>query len=127
MKKPIRKRFDIMVTEAEKTVSQTFELDKNIVSVKGLLMTSNSDDLLYYRGSQRIEINKEELFPENYESKLLMSGINVAPKSRYYELEDVNIGNGLVRIEYQDRNNPTCTFSPYRVSLYLLCEMTDDK
>ena len=127
MKKPVRKRFDIMVTEAEKTVSQTFELDKNIVSVKGILMTSNSDDLLYYRGSQRIEINKEELFPENYESKLLMSGINVAPKSRYYELEDVNVGNGLVRIEYQDRNNPACTFSPYRVSLYLLCEMTDEK
>ncbi len=127
MIKPVRKRFDLNVTEAGKTISQTFELDKNIVSVGGLLVTSDMDDLLYYRGSQRIEINKDELFPENYESKLLMSGINVSPHERYYKLGSVNPGNGQVRLEYTDNENPKAVFRPYRVSLYLQCEMDDAK
>lgn len=127
MIKPVKKRFDLNVTEAGRTFSQTFELDKTIVSVRGLLVTSDMDDLLYYRGSQRIEINKDELFPEKYESKLLMSGINVAPRSRYYELGGVNPGNGLVKIEYTDSESPKAAFRQYRVSLYLECEMDDAK
>ena len=33
--------------------TKTFELDKNIATVTGLLFTSDKDDLLYYRGSQK--------------------------------------------------------------------------
>lgn len=125
MIKPVKKRFDLTVKEPGRKVSQTFELDKTIVSIKGLLVTSDMDDMLYYRGSQRIEINKTELFPENYESKLLMSGINVAPGSRYYILGNINPGNGQVRLEYTDNENPKAEFKAYRVSLYLDCEMDD--
>lgn len=123
MLKPIKKRFDITVTEAGKTVSQTFELDKTIKSVRGILLTSDKDDLLYYRGSQKIEINKEEYFPENYESKLLMSGISVPPKQRYYDLGGVNPGNGSVKITFQDTEDLRTNFLRYRVSIYLDCEM----
>lgn len=123
MLKPIKKRFDLKVTESGKPVSQTFELDKTIKSVKGVLLTSDKDDLLYYRGSQKIEINKEEYFPENYESKLLMSGINVPPRLRYYDLGGINPGNGSVKLSYQDTEDGRTNFVPYRVSLYLDCEM----
>ncbi len=127
MIKPVKKRFDLNVTQSGQTVSKTFELDKNIVSVRGLLLASDMDDLLYYRGSQRIEINKDEIFPENYESKLLMSGINVAPGKRYYDLGGINPGNGLVKVEYKDSDSPLAAFRAYRVSLYLTCEMNDEK
>jgi len=126
MLKPVKKRFDIPVTEANKTVSKTFELDKNIKAVKGVLVTSDKDDLLYFRGTQKIEINKEEFFPENYESKLLMSGVNVAPKQRYYDLGDVNPGNGSVKLTYTDSDDLRTQFTAYRVSLYLDCEMEDE-
>src|SRR5438876_1343012 len=102
MLKPVKKRFDVQVTEAKEKVSKTFELDKNIKAVKGVLVTSDKDDLLYYRGTQKIEINKEEFFPENYESKLLMSGINVSPKQRYYDLGNVNPGNGIIKLTFTD-------------------------
>lgn len=125
MLKPVKKRFDITVTAANQTVTQSFDLDKNIKLVHGVLVTSNKDDLLYYRGSQKIEINKEEYFPENYESKLLMSGINVSPKARYYDLGNINPGNGSVKIVYQDADDGRTVFSTYRVSLYLDCEMED--
>jgi hypothetical protein len=125
MLKATKKRFDIKITQANSTVSDTFELDKNIVKVHGVLVTSDKDDLLYYRGTQKIEINKEEFFPDNYESKLLMSGINVTPKQRYYDLGGVAPGNGRVQIVYKDLDDGRTRFEPYRVSLYLDCEMED--
>ena len=126
MLKATKKRFDIKILLANSTVSDTFELDKNIVKVHGVLVTSDKDDLLYYRGAQKIEINKEEFFPENYESKLLMSGINVAPKQRYYDLGGITPGNGRVQITYKDLDDGRTVFAPYRVSLYLDCEMEDE-
>lgn len=126
MLKPVKKRFDLQVADANKTVSKTYELDKNIKAVNGVLVTSDKDDLLYYRGTQKIEINKEEFFPENYESKLLMSGINVSPKQRYYDLGNVAPGNGLVKLTFTDVDDLRTPFTPYRVSLYLDCEMEDE-
>lgn len=126
MLKPVKKRFDIQVSAANQTFTQTFELDKNIRSVKGILFTSDKDDLLYFRGTQRVEINNEEFFPDNYESKLLMSGINVPPASRYYPLGGVNPGNGLIKVSFQDKDDGRTVFTPYRVSLYVDCEMEDN-
>ncbi len=123
---PVKKRYDIQVTSANQTFTQTFELDKNIQVIKGLLFTSDKDDLLYYRGTQRVEINNKEYFPDNYESKLFMSGINVSPATRYYPLANVNPGNGMVKISYQDKDDGRSVFTPYRVSLYLDCEMEDE-
>lgn len=123
--KQVKKRFDLNVTAAEQTITKSYDLDKNIRIVKGVLMTSDKDDLMYYRGEQKIEINKEEYFPENYESKLLMSGINVPPKQRYYDLGSVPTGNGVVKLIYKDHNDGRTEFAAYRVSIYLDCEMED--
>lgn len=120
----VKKRFDIAVTASDRIFSQTFELDKNITFIKGILMTADKEDLLYYRGSQRIEVNKQEIFPENYETKLLMCGINVPPNARYY-VTNIPVGNGLVRMEYKDSNDTRMTFESYRVSLYLDCEQVE--
>lgn len=125
MLKPTKDRFDIQITQANKTVSKSFELDKNIKCIKGVLVTSNRDELMYHRGTQKIEINKEEYFPENYESKLLMSGVNVAPNHRYYHLGNVNPGNGIINLVYTDSDDGLTTFAPYRVSLYVDTERED--
>jgi len=121
----VKKRFDIQILASGASYSQTFELDKTITKIRGLLFTSDRDDLLYYRGSQRVEINKEEIFPLEYESKLLMSGINVSPNDRYYSLGGLPPGNGHVKIDYKDTNYDAAPFVSYRVSLYLDCETAE--
>ncbi|HVI45236.1 MAG TPA: hypothetical protein VM802_10210 [Chitinophaga sp.] len=121
----VKKRFDIQVSSAGQAVTQTFQLDKNITSIKGILLSADKEDLLYYRGSQRIEVSKNELFPDGYESKLLMSGINLSPHLRFYETGSLPVGNGIVKIDYRDNGDGRTTFEPYRVSLYLNCEQTD--
>jgi len=119
----IKKRFDILITAPDSTYSQTFELDKTIKFVKGVMLTADKDDLLYYRGSQKIEVNRFELFPEGYESKLLMSGINCSPNDRYYETGELPIGNAQVKMEYKDTSDGRTQFVAYRVSIYLDCEL----
>ncbi len=126
MLKVVKKRYDIQIVAANGSVSKSFELDKNIKKINGVLVTSDKDDLLYYRGTQKIEINNQEFFPDNYESKLLMSGINVAPSLRYYPINTENIGNGIVKLTYADSDDGRTAFVPYRVSLYVDCEMEDE-
>lgn len=126
MIKTVYKGFDLKVTEANKTVSKTFELDKNFVTVKGILLTSDRRDLLYNRGSQRIEINKDELFPEDYLSELLMSGINVPVNNRYYDM-NVETGNKIVKLDFKDSDAFGTVFAPYTVHLFLKCEKDDSK
>ncbi len=121
----MKKRFDIVVTGPSSTFTQTFELDKTITRINGLLFTSDRDDLMYYRGSVRVEINKEEIFPIEYESKLLMSGLNVSPNDRFYALGGLPPGNGNIKIDYQDTNYDGAPFVSYRVSLYLDCETSE--
>ena len=126
MLKAIKKRFDIQITESKQSISKAFDLDKNVVLINGVLLTSDKDDLMYYRGSQKIEINGEEFFPDNYESKLLMSGINVAPKQRYYDLGGILPGNGTIKLSYTDTEDSRTPFVPYRVSLYVDCSLENN-
>lgn len=122
----IKKRFDLTVDSPERTFSSTFELDKNVSAIYGLLVTSDRDDMLYYRGSQRIEINREEIFPDKYESKLLMSGLGVAPDERFYSLGKLEPGNFKIKLDYTDTSHiAVADFVIYRVSLYLDCELTE--
>ncbi|MFZ5553557.1 MAG: hypothetical protein ACOZCO_10600 [Bacteroidota bacterium] len=123
----VKKRFDIQISTSGESISKNFELDKSIVCIRGMLFTSDKDDLLFFRGSQRVEINKQEFFPEDYETKLLMTGVNVRPNARYYALGRVHPGNGIVRVEYKDTPDGRTTFAAYRVSLYLDCEMEDNQ
>lgn len=125
MSKRVKKRYDIDVTAANAIHTKTFELDKTVEKVHGLLFSSDRDDLIYYRGSGKIEINSDEIFPEGYETKLLMSGLNVSPNERYYNLGGVLPGNFKVKVEYKDTPDARLQFVPYRVSIYLDVEIKD--
>ena len=116
---PYFKRFDIQITDANKTYNDEFELDKGVKIITGILLTSDQDDQLYYRGAQAILFNGKEYFPDNYESKLLMSGINVEPNKRYYDVGKYETLNGKIKISYTDADNINVAFSAYRVSIYI--------
>jgi hypothetical protein len=122
--RPVEKVYTINVETEGQPVSKKFDLDKNVKLVLGILLSSDRPNLLFYRGSQRIEISGDELFPEGYESKILMSGLSVAPDQKFRSLGNGAVaGNGEVKILYQDTPNPNAVFQPYKVSIILQCEM----
>src|SRR5436190_21527929 len=123
MSKRVKKRFDLQIANAGVITSQTFELDKTVEKIHGLLFASDRDDLMYYRGSARIEMNSDEIFPEGYETKLLMSGLNVSPNDRFYNLEGIPPGNFKVKVDYKDTADARLAFAAYRVSVYLDVEI----
>jgi hypothetical protein len=125
MPKRVKKRYDVDITAANAIHSKTFELDKTVQKVHGILFASDRDDLMYYRGSSKVEINSDEIFPEGYESKLLMSGLNVSPNDRFYNLGGVPPGNFKVKVEYKDTADARLQFAAYRVSIYLDVEIKD--
>ncbi|HEY9008089.1 MAG TPA: hypothetical protein VIM75_18235 [Ohtaekwangia sp.] len=120
----VDKPFTFTVEAEGEPVNKKFDLDKNVKLVRGILMSSNYPNLLFYRGSQRIEISGEEIFPENYESKLLMSGISVAPDQKFRTLGNgVVAGNGELKIQYKDTANARAPFESYSVTIIVQCEM----
>lgn len=118
------KIFSFLVDAEGATVNKKFDLDKNVKVVHGILISSDRPKLLWYRGSQRIEISGDEIFPEDYESRILMSGISVPPDNKFRRLGNgVVAGNGEVKVQYKDTANSSASFAPYRVIITLQCEM----
>ena len=120
----VDKVYSFAVEAQNAPVSKKFDLDKNVKLVRGIIISSDKPNLLFYRGSQRIEISGDEIFPEDFESKLLMSGIAVAPNQKYRSLGNgVIAGNGEVKVQYKDTQNPNASFTLYKVIIILQCEM----
>jgi hypothetical protein len=118
--KIIKERFAIDVTASASTVKGSFEVDKNADKIIGVQISSDRDDIVYYRGMQGIKINDEEFFPENYESKHLMSGMNVPPNEKFYRLGRINPGNRKVEIIYTDSGKEDiAAFAAHQVYLYV--------
>ena len=119
----VKKPFFIKVTKSDTVYSITFELDKSIAFIRGIMMSSNRDDLMYYRGTQKIEINRLEICPEGYDSKHFMSSINCSPNVRYYDTGKLPAGNGLIKVDYQDTSDSRAAFEPYRITINVDCEL----
>jgi hypothetical protein len=114
---------DLQITAEGQIVKGKFELDKTVKIIKGIKLTSDREELLYYRGAQRVVINGKERFEENYESKNLQSTINVDVNSRFKNMNNLVPGNGIIEMEYTDHAHPLTTFAPYLVSLYVEYEI----
>ena len=120
----VRKSFSFQVNEAGKLYTPVnWELPKKTKFVKGLQLTSDFPNKLYYRGTQKIEVGGDELFPEGFDSKILVSSISVAPRDRFFDLGEVLPGDLSVKIRYQDINHSRAEFDGgYQVTLVLLIE-----
>ena len=66
----VDKVYSFAVDAQNTPYNKKFDLDKNVKLVRGIILSSDKPSLLFYRGSQRIEISGDEIFPEDFESKL---------------------------------------------------------
>lgn len=118
--KIIKEWVDVQITAANESFKQSFEVDKHAAVIIGIDLSSDYEDALYHRGSQRISINDMEIYPEGYESKKLFQDSGVATNDRIIKLgEEIAPGNRKVEIEYRDTDHPAANFRPYRVRLYV--------
>ena len=119
----LKERFDIIVDAPNKTVKGEWELDRNADVLFGVAITSDNEEMVYYRGTQKMQVNDQELFPEEFESKLLMSGLGVSPNHRMVKIGKVDTGNNRVEVWYTDQDHPKTRFIPYRVTFYFFSDV----
>lgn len=126
--KIIKEWVEVSITAANQRVKDKIEVDKHAAAIIGVALTSNLDEMLYYRGSQRIVINEKEIYPEGYESKMLMQGINVPANDRIIRLgEEIAPGNRVVELDYTDANHVAALFTPYKVRLYVFSRIEEQQ
>jgi hypothetical protein len=119
MKNTAYKVYTFDVTTAGQSISPEFDLEKNVKDVVGIALSADLRDLLFYSGTQRIDIGGIEIFPEGYESNLLMAGITVKPNDKFHTFSPaLSPGNGKIKLYFVDKTNPAIiTFRPYRVTV----------
>jgi hypothetical protein len=123
MKKILRKRFDLPeITVAGADYKDEFELDKHATKIKGILITADREDKLYYRGTLQVILNGDEIIPENYHARLLMSGLGVNPNERFLTL-NMDPGNAIMKVAYTDNVSSVAGFNSYTVSIYVEYEI----
>jgi len=125
--KIIKEWVDVQVTAANQPFKANFEVDKHAAVIIGIAITSTLDEMIYYRGSQRITMNDMEIYPEDYETKMLMQGLNVPVDQRIIKLgEEIAPGNRKVEIEYKDTDHPLVPFQAYKVRLYVFSRIDNE-
>jgi len=118
---------DVQIATAGQTAKKTVELDKSVKAITHYTVYSNRDDLAYYRGTFRMEINKDEIIPDGYSTKKIMCWPTVSAEQRLKPIGKCPTGNGLVTFEYTDSNDGLTTFQPYTVTLSVEGEREDGK
>lgn len=114
------------VTQANTTVKNSIEVDKNVHRIIGIAVTADKEDLAYHRGSQKILIDEEEFKPEGSETKKIMCGLNVPPNLRLYRFrKPVDPGNRKVEFAYTDKDNVYAPFDTYKVRLTIYSIIKD--
>lgn len=122
----IFKWFDINVTDADKTYTVSYELDKTIGYIMGIDFTTNRDKLMYQRGTHRLEVNRFEVFPEGFPTKKVYHLPDVEAHKRFYRRGGkIPVGNGIVKVEYKDTSDASAPFEPYNIRVVLDCELKD--
>ena len=122
--KETRVAFTFQVEQGDTSLSPNgWELPKQTAFVKGIQISSDYPDKLFYRGSQRIEIGGEELFPDGFHSRLLMSSLSVPPRERFFDLGQVAPGDLSVKLRYSDTQHSKAPLAGgYKVIVTLLLE-----
>jgi hypothetical protein len=117
MAKHFSKDFDVQITAAGQTIKKIFELDKSAKYITHYTILSNREDLVYYRGTFGLMINKDEVATEGYSVKKIMCWPSVGPDARLKSIGNWDTGNGQIEFTYTDVNDGLTVFAPYTVSL----------
>jgi len=108
----------IEIPESEEKVRFSADTDRLYEQVTGIMISMPESDI---RASLELSINNTELFPEDYETKLLMTTENVAPDDRFYSVICEAKGS---RIEGKLQDAGKSRSYPYTALLYLRLENT---
>jgi hypothetical protein len=108
----------IKVEESGSTIKFTADTDKKFKSIKGVFASLPGVGSALYGTTLDLRIADNEIFPEEFEIKMLSCGQNVAPDDRFYTQIDEEAQGSRIEGRYTDGGNAGSY--PYVAKLYFL-------
>lgn len=113
------------VVDGPGPVEDSFTVENGVQAFKAVRLTSDNEQALYAGGGGFfLEVQDRELFPREFDPRLLMSGVEVPGTARFYPLLTDECGQavaierttGKLRFEYRHHGFTT----PYRLIIHLV-------
>jgi hypothetical protein len=95
------------------------EADKTYGRITGIQITSTDTAALKDAVFKRFEIDSNDIFPEGFETKLLVTGDGVSPNERFYDLNERADGSTITGT-FTDAGNAGAY--PYNARIYFKLE-----
>ena len=109
----------IMVPESGATVKFSADSYKTHKSIEALFM-SLPEDKAVVGTTLGLKIADKEIFPDEYEAKLICTNLNVSPNARFYERISEEANGSRIDGRYKDSGK--ADVYPYVAKLYLRLE-----
>jgi hypothetical protein len=94
--------------------------DKLYKRITGIAITTPYSTFLLNMSSLSLQVNDKEIFPDDFEIRLLTFSEAVPVNERFYQLDEPADGS-TIKGKFKDSNYSNNTF-PYTVNLYLKLE-----
>lgn len=109
----------VKVSEKSQMIKFSADTDKKFKRVKGLFVSLPSNEALF-ESTLELKIADVEIFPEDFEVKLLTCGDQIAPNDRFYtKLDEEALGS---RLEGRFKDGGTSRTYPFTALIYLRLE-----
>ena len=109
----------IKVASAKENVKFSADTDKKYKKLTGLFASLPMGEALF-ASTLELKVANEEIFPEDFEIKLLTCGDNVSPNERFFEKLECEAQGSRIEGRYVDGGNAR-TY-PYVLLIYLQLE-----
>ncbi len=111
---------NIVIPNADAQVTVNVNSDKLYRRISGLLFSVPFAMPANDVSQSSVIINDKEIFPENFETKLLVSDLAIPVNERFYEINEPAEGS-TIKVKYKDGSTAGLTY-PYTAKLYLKLE-----
>ena len=116
-----RIKFDVLTAGENVAFQETIQLTGK-EKLTGIMVTGSNGCAVFESVFNKLHLNSEEIFPPDYDAGLLMFGVNIQPKNRFFPLEIKCKSNFQIDLIYKDCVK-SMKFEPYIVSIYFRFEI----
>lgn len=107
----------IVIPSAGATVPATASIDINYKRTQGIAIGTTNLSALNGTTFQKCEIDGVEIFPPNYETKMLYAGNEVTPNDKFYKIDE-RAENLTIALSIKDGSVAGVSY-PYTITVYL--------
>ena len=111
----------VVVPQENAMVNINFNTDRLYKRITGILVSFPFHIWFLHKSTLSLQINDKEIFPDEFEAKLISYGLGIATNELFYQLDEEALGS-TIKGKFKDAGEITAIVYPYTMNLYLRLE-----